>query len=242
MIIGGTLRDAEIDTILMSMHMAGGASGIKAHPLEIDFEGKSETLYPIPMLGGGCRLQGSKEKPIGVECSFVGSNAVVEGGAYIGFGSFILGRLTADEGLLPFTVSTEAGPKKDQIGGALGSFANIVITHFVSWAYQGNGPEKAKLICRMIKEQIREGYKALEWMINIRERGGEGEERATYARFKSLKLYTDSQLKSGLATFARELAGSKWDLEYTDDELVFCGKGRWKATDGALRWEAEDTA
>lgn len=239
-IIGGTLKDAEIDTIFMSMHMAGETSGIKAYPLEIDFEGRVETLYPIPMLGGGSRLQGSKEKPIGVECSFVGSNAVVEGGAYIGFGSFVLGRLTAEEGLLPFTVSTEAGPTKDQIGGVLDSSANIVISHFISWAYQGNGPEKAGLICLMIKEQIREGHKAIEWIRNVREKGGEWEERSPYARFKSLKLYTDNQLESGLATFARELAGSKWDLEYTDGELVFCGQGHWKAIAGALRWEAED--
>jgi len=239
-IIGGLLKDAEINTILMSMHMAGEASGIKAYPLEIDFEGGTETLYPIPMLGGGSRLQGSKEKPIGVECSFVGSNAVVEGGAYIGFGSFVLGRLTAEEGLPPFTESTEAGPEKDQIGGVLGSFANIVVSHFISWAYQGNSPEKAGLICLMIKEQIREGYKALEWIINIREKGGEWEERSPYARFKSLKSYTDNQLKSGLAAFARELVESKWDLEYTDDELVFCGKGHWNAVDGALRWEAGD--
>jgi len=238
-IVGGGLRDAEIDTILMSMHMAGDVSGIKAHPLEVDGEGRTEKLYPIPMLGGGCRLKGSTEKPIGVECSFVGSNAIVEGGAYIGFGSFVLGRLTGEEGLLPFTVSTEAGPEKDQIGGVLSSFANIVITHFISWAYQGNGEEKAELICRMIESQIREGHGALEWMRDVRERGEKWEESSPYARFKSLRLYSDQQLKSGLAALARELEESKWDLRY-DGELAFCGKGSWSAAAGALRWKEGD--
>ena len=239
-IIGGTLEDAKIDTILMSMHMAGQASGIKAHPLEIDIAGTTQTLYPIPMLGGGCRLLGSRENPIGVECSFVGSNAIVEGGAYIGFGSFVLGRLTANEGLPPFTVSTEAGPEKDQICGVLSSFANMVITHFISWAYQGNGPDKAALICQMVKEQIDEGCRALEWVVSTRENGEDWDAKSPYARFKSLKLYTDAQLQSGLAAYARELTASKWDLQYTGGELVFSGKGHWNATDGALRWEAGD--
>jgi len=191
------------------------------------------------MGGGGGRLKGSTEKPIGVECSFVGSNAIVEGGAYIGFGSFVLGRLTGEEGLLPFTVSTEAGPEKDQIGGVLSSFANIVITHFISWAYQGNGEEKAELICRMIESQIREGHGALEWMRDVRERGEKWEESSPYARFKSLRLYSDQQLKSGLAALARELEESKWDLRY-DGELAFCGKGSWSAAAGALRWKEGD--
>ncbi|MBT4498004.1 MAG: hypothetical protein HOC74_09805 [Gemmatimonadetes bacterium] len=238
-IIGGGLRDAEIDTILMSMHMAGDVSGIKAHPLEIDCDGRTEILYPIPMLGGGCRLKGSREKPIGVECSFVGSNAIVEGGAYIGFGAFVLGRLTEEEGLLPFTVSTEAGPAKDQIGGVLSSFANIVITHFISWAYQGNEKEKAELIPRMIKSQIQEGCQALEWMRGVREEGKDWEESSPYARFKSLRLYTDKQLEAGLVAFVRELEESKWDLKY-DEELTFCGKGSWSAVEGALRWKEGD--
>lgn len=116
----------------------------------------------------------------------------------------------------------------------------MIITHFISWAYQGNGPDKAPLICHMVKEQIREGCRALEWIANLRENGQEWAAESPYARFKSLRLYTDDQLQSGLATYTKELAESKWNLAYTGGQLAFCGKGHWNTTNGALRWEAGD--
>ncbi len=88
----------------------------------------------------------------------------------------------------------------------------------------------------MIKDQIREGHGALEWMRDVRKRGEGWDESSPYARFKSLRLYTDKQLEAGLAALARELEESKWDLKY-DGELAFCGKGSWSAVEGALRWK-----
>ena len=125
-IIGTVMADSEIDSFLMAYHMSGQIAGLKVVPTVIDLDGRPEEVFAIPMLGGGLRVSGNPDRKVIVECSFIGSNVLLEAGAYIGFGCFVLGRLRTDEGLLPFTVSTDSGPEKDQIGGALISFVNIM--------------------------------------------------------------------------------------------------------------------
>ena len=110
-ILGGAFRDSEIDVVLMSMHMTGGCRHLRAVPTVVELDGRRVEVRAVPMIGGGALIRGSAEKPVQMECSFIGSNSIIEPGCYIGFGSFVLGTLGPDTGLLPFTVSTGGGPR-----------------------------------------------------------------------------------------------------------------------------------
>lgn len=77
-ILGGAFSNTEIDVVLMSMHMAGGCCHLRAIPTVIEVGGKSVTVPAIPMIGGGALIRGTHEKPVEIECSFVGSNAIIE--------------------------------------------------------------------------------------------------------------------------------------------------------------------
>ena len=239
-IIGTTIFGSEADSILMSYHMPGYVSGLKVLPAKIYVDGKLEEVFAIPMLGGGLRVYGSPGKEVTVECSFIGSNAVLEGGAYVGFGSFVLGQLQGDEGLLPFTISTDPGPEKDQIGEVASNLANIVISHFINWTFQANGTKKASLVGRLVISMLKEGRDAVLWEIEQRELKKEWDENSPYSKYKSLKLYSDVQLKSGLAAYECELSDDRWCLEYIDKELRFTGKGSWLISDGIARWESDE--
>ncbi len=67
----------------MSMHLAGDVAHIEALPTPVVVDGKTVNVPAIPMIGGGALLRGTAEAPIVIECSFVGSNAVLEHTEYV---------------------------------------------------------------------------------------------------------------------------------------------------------------
>jgi carbonic anhydrase/acetyltransferase-like protein (isoleucine patch superfamily) len=235
-ILGGRVHDASINTVLMSMHMAGVATGMDAFPSTVTVAGEDHEICPVPMLGGGSRLLGTAHTPVGVEASFVGSNATVEAGAFVGFGSFVLGRLTGDEGLPPFTVSFAPGPDKDQIGAVLAQFANMLLTHVVGWTFQANGPEKAHVSANMMVSIIAQARDAVQAELDRRTQGAAPAPEHPSARYKSLPLYSEAQLKSGLDTYEENLADGRWEMGFIDSELRFTGHGKWEISGGAARW------
>ncbi len=236
-IIGSNIFDSEVNSILMSYHMPGEIRGLKVIPTEIRIGKKTVNIYTVPMLGGGIRVLGDKKKNVTVECSFLGSNAILEAGSYVGFGSFVLGRLGNDEGLLPFTISTALGPEKDRIAAAAFQLANIVITHFLSWSFQANGPENADYVGRIVREKLKQGKNAVVWAMNLRRLNKKWDDNALYSKYKSLKLYSDKQLQAGLRGFETALKDDMWQMKYNNKELCFSGKGTWIITDGFARWK-----
>jgi hypothetical protein len=235
-IVGSNIVRSEIRTTFMSFHMPGQVSDLVAEPSRLRVDGTVVEVHAIPMLGGGLRVLGQAGKEVKMECSFIGSNAILEAGAFVGFGCFVLGRLRDDEGLLPFTVSTAPGPERDQIGMVVHSFANMVITHYVSWAFQALGPEQAEHVARLVPAMLEEGRDAVEWGMRARA-SGEWDDGSPHARYKSLKLYSDSQLRSGLKAYQVALADQRWTMRYEGGELRFVGPGVWKVADGVARWQ-----
>ena len=235
-IVGSCIRGARVDSTLMSYHMPGQVEGLIVEPSQVCRDGRRIVVAAIPMLGGGLRVLGDEERPVRMECAFIGSNAVLEGGAYVGFGCFVLGRVTSEEGLLPFTVSTAAGPGRDQIGMVVHQFANMVITHFVSWAYQALGPEQADDVGLLVPTMLAEGRDAVAWAVAQREAGTGWDEGAPYGKYRSLPLYSEAQLNAGLQAYERALADDRWSMRLVDDELRFVGKGGWEVQDGVARW------
>jgi len=238
-ILGGIVRSAEIDTYLMSMHMAGACSGLEAVATEVELDGRRVAVPAIPMLGGGCLIRGKPDAPVRMECCFIGSNAIIEAGTYVGFGCFVLGGLGPDAGLPPFTVSTGGGPAKHQIGAALGSLASTVITHFVNWTYQAVGPGCAPAVAVLVRQAIRDGIAAMESELAGRagRQAGGGTER--HCRYKSLSRYSDRQLQAGLKNYRRALESGAWEMAYQDGQLSFTSpKGRWVERQGAAFWQS----
>jgi hypothetical protein len=194
------------------------------------------------MLGGGLRVLGDARHPVTMECAFIGSNAILEGGAFVGFGSFVLGRLNGVEGLPPFTVSTGPGPHKDQIGQVVHQFANMVITHFVNWAYQALGPDQADAVGLLVPTMLAEGRAAVAWALECQPAGAAGEPPAPFARYRSLGMYSQAQLAAGLEAYDRALADGRWQMRWIDGQLRFTGPGRWEVAAGVARWRPECTA
>jgi UDP-3-O-[3-hydroxymyristoyl] glucosamine N-acyltransferase len=233
-IAGGCMDGARIRTPLMSMHMAGVATHIRAEPCRVDVGGKIVEIWSPPMLGGGSRILGSAERPVGMEGSFIGSNAIVEPGAYVGFGSFVLGLLTGEEGLPPFTVSTGPGPEGDGIGQVLAQFPSLIITHIIGWTYQASGAERAPAVAGLMRSQIEESARAAEWALQCRA-AGKWDESSPYARYKSLRLYSKEQLQAGVEAYRGQLADDRWKMEFVGGELRFA-VGTWAVAEGAARW------
>ena len=236
-IVGTTIRGSRVGSTFMSYHMPGQVEGLIVEPSQVCRDGRRIEVPAIPMLGGGLRVLGDAENPVRMECAFIGSNAILEGGAYVGFGGFVLGRLTGDEGLPPFTVSTASGPDRDQIGMVVHQFANMVITHFVNWAYQALGPEQADDVGLLVPTMLAEGRDAVTWAMAQRQAGAEWDDGAFYAKYRSLSLYSDAQLGAGLLAYEQALADGRWDMRFVDDELCFVGDGGWKVQAGVARWQ-----
>ena len=238
-IIGGRMTDCRIDTVLMSMHTAGEVSGLIAEPVRIDIDASQMTIPAIPMLGGGCQIQGRGvgENAVVMEAAFIGSNAIVKAGSYIGFGSFVLDKLNSDEGLLPFTVSRQAGPATDEIGGVLTRFANIVITHIINWTFQAMPAGENSNIVQLINGGIRRGMAAIEAELARRQDNQPWNDTSDFARYKSLPHYTDQQLREGLARYKECLELGQWELAIDDGNLVFTNaRGHWCEKGGSVRW------
>lgn len=237
-ILGGAFSNTEIRVVFMSMHMAGGCRHLKAVPTVVELDGKRFDIAAIPMIGGGALIRGTDERPIEIECSFIGSNAIIEPGCYIGFGSFILGTLGPEAGLLPFTVSTSSDTKYHQIGAVLTSMPSIIITHFISWTFQALGVELAPAVAEMTKQSIEVGINAIEWELKNREKGNKPDMNSPYARYKSLFEYSEAQLKSGLTTYRSVLEQGAWEIIFNGKELFFSSKkGRWVERGGSAFWE-----
>lgn len=238
MIVGTQMIDCRINTTLMTMHSAGLVSGLVAEPFAAVINGSKHDIPVVPMLGGGCQIQGKDDKPVVIEGAFIGSNAILEAGSFVGVGSFVLGKLNSDEGLLPFTVSSKPGPERDEIGGVLTKFSNLIITHIIGWTYQSLPKENINHIVYLINNAIDTGISAIEYEINRRQKNISLDTNGLFAKYKSLLLYTPQQLQEGLALYRENLDNGCWDLIFDGQNLAFANvKGYWHQRGGHVRWQ-----
>jgi len=232
-IIGGAFHGIDVDCYLMSMHMAGGARHVEAVPFIVELEGERIAVPAIPMVGGGSLIRGTEERPVTLECAFIGSNAIIEPGTHVGFGCFVLGELGPDVALPPFTISTGPEPRRRQIGAVLSNMAGTVITHFVNWTYQAVTPELAPAVAKMTVQALRRGRDAVQ--AELARRGSARE--PTQPPAHDLSDYSDGQLKQGLDNYEQALESGAWELAFEDGELRFTSdKGRWAERNGSARW------
>jgi acetyltransferase-like isoleucine patch superfamily enzyme len=234
-ILGSGCRHSRIRTNLMSMHLAGDMAHVEALPTPVTIDGKTVSVPAVPMIGGGALLRGVPESPIALECSFIGSNAVIEPGVRLGFGCFVLGRLAAGSGLPPFTLATDENPGRHQIGGVLGSMPSTIVTHFLSWAYQSVPLEMAPAVGQLARQSILRAVEAVEAELAGRETAAESLDHD----YTSLANYTENQLKAGLANYRRSLASGAWDLVAREGSLHFVAdRGHWRERSGSLLWKS----
>ena len=239
-IIGGIMRDCKINTTLMSMHSAGCVTGLVAKPVIVQADDRRIEIPAVSMLGGGCQIHGKgiSDDAVVMEGSFIGSNTILETGAFIGFGAFVLGQLGSDEGLLPFTISTQQGPKTDEIGAVLTKFSNIVVTHFINWTYQSLPKEQAGDIVHLINGCISQGAMAIRNELCRREKGWAWDAKTDFARYKSLPLYTVEQLAGGLRIYEKCIEQGCWDVVFNGENLSFTNaEGHWAEKGGHIRWQ-----
>ena len=237
-IMGGAFSRTQIDTTLMSMHMAGACRGLKALPTAVELDSGAFEVHAAPMIGGGAVIRGSSEKPIEMECSFIGSNSIIEPGCYVGFGCFVLGDLGPDDGLPPFTVSAGGGPGRHQIGAVLTSMPNMIFTHFIDWAFQALGPDAGPALAEIVGQSIEKGARAIEWELERRGKPDAPGPNSPYARYKSLPAYSEAQLAAGLANYRKVRDQGAWDMSFDGGKLVFASdKGRWVERGGGAFWE-----
>ncbi len=238
-IIGGAFHAADVDVYLMSMHMAGGCRHLNAVPVPVELDGRRVDVPAIPMLGGGSLIRGTAERPVTMQGCFIGSNAILEPGCYLGFGCFILGTLGPDAGLPPFTLSTGGGPEHHQIGGVLVQMPSTIITHFINWTFQAVGPEGGAAVAEVARQSVEEGLRAVEWEV-ARRAGGTPDGPDYGARYRSLSAYTDAQLSAGVETYRRALDTGAWEIAFDGAELRFSSdKGRWLERGGSALWKPE---
>ena len=238
-ILGGACHHADIDVHLMSMHMAGWCQHLKAVPTPVELEGNRIDVPTIPMLGGGSRVMGAPGRPVEMECSFIGSNSLIEAGCYVGFGCFVLGTVGPDQGLLPFTLTTGGGPDRHVIGGVLASLPSTIITHFVSWTFQNTGPQLAPAVAEMTRQAIQTGIEAIECELAGRSGGRQSDGDGPFARYKSLTHYTPEQIEAGLRTYRRALDSGAWDIVFEEARLrVRRETGCWVEREGSVKWKA----
>ncbi|MBN1588484.1 MAG: hypothetical protein JW888_03125, partial [Pirellulales bacterium] len=249
-ILGARCRSARIRTNFMSMHLAGDMAHVEALPTQVLLDGRPVLVPAIPMIGGGAILRGTADAPIQIECSFIGSNAILEAGVRLGFGCFVLGRLPAGSGLPPLTVSTDENPERHQIGGVLASLPSTIITHFLGWAFQAVEPEMVPAVAELVRQSIQRGIEAVETELVRREgasptrldkgldHGGASTPNTSKLDYASLVDYTNKQLETGLAHYRRSLASGAWDLVYQNGELRFAAqKGQWLERSGTALWK-----
>ena len=238
-ILGGRMHSAKIETYLMSMHMAGTASHLIALPTRVEVAGLDVPVPAVPMIGGGALIRGSAEAPVQIESCFIGSNAIIEAGTYVGFGCFILGRLGPNAGLLPFTVSTGDDPQKHQIGAVLGSLACMIVTHFLEWTYQSVTPEDAPAVAELVPQSIQRAIDAIDYELTRRSGKANGEAERQFACYRSLPDYSDEQLQRGLDVYRRVLDSGAWQMVWDGEQLKFSSdRGFWAERNGVIFWKA----
>ncbi len=236
-IIGGRFHHAELDVYLMSMHMAGSCQHLQAVPIEVEVGGRRQLVRAIPMIGGGSVIRGQPGRPVRMQCTFVGSNAIIEPDTYLGFGCFLLGTVGPNWGLLPFTVSTDGQVAHHSVGAALSLMASTVMTHFIPWVYSAAGDAGAPAVAEMIKAACRQGLSAVEWE-TARRAGKTCAGGAAFAKYRCLSLYSDQQLAAAKTNYTRALESGAWDLAFVDGELRFVSaKGTWMERAGSALWK-----
>ncbi len=236
-ILGGRLAHSRVNTVMMSMHMAGGGEHVNFVPLNVELDGRMVEVAAVPMIGGGALLRGSTEAPIVLECSFIGSNAIIEAGCFVGYGCFVLGRLPGGEGLPPFT-SCSGLTQTHAIGAVLAALPSTIITHFINWTFQALGPAAAPAVAAMTLSAIREGHAAVTLELERREAGRPFDPEAPGGRYTSLQRYSDAQLRSGLDAYAGALSSGAWEIEFDGKQLVFSSeKGQWQERGGSAFWQ-----
>jgi len=239
-IIGTAMKDCRIDTILMSMHSPGNVTGMTAVPVTVTIDGREVKIPAIPMLGGGCQIRGKGDgaDAVVLEGAFIASNAVIEAGTFVGFSSFVQGRLGPDEGLLPFTVSTQQGPQTDEIGAVLTRFSNMVVTHTICWTYQALPKDRAGDVVHLITGAIKYGIDAIESELQRRKSKEPLSAASKFARYKSLPLYSEQQLEDGLATYREALEQKSWEMTFDGTNLSFTNEtGFWLEKNGRICWQ-----
>ena len=235
-ILGGMVGATEIDTYLMSMHMAGACTHLRALPTPVVIDGEKVFVPAVPMLGGGSYIVGTEEAPVEMECCFIGSNAFIKEGCYIGLGCFILGELGPGAGVLPFTVSTGGAATTHQIGGVLGALASTIITHFINWTFQAVGPAGAPALAEMVRQRVAHGIDAINW--ELARRAGSDGVGEQFARYRTMAEYSEAQLKSGLTAYQRALDSGAWEIAFIDGQLRFTSdKGQWLERSGSAFWQ-----
>lgn len=237
-ILGSAFEGAEIDTLLMSMHIAGSCRHVVARPTNIVIDGRPVAVAAVPMIGGGAVILGTAEKPVEIEGSFIGSNSIIEPGTHIGFGCFVQGRLGPDAGLLPFTLADGPEPATHDIGGVLSRLPSVILTHLIGWAFQALGAEGAPAVAEVVRQSIQRGIDAVE-REQSRRAGGPGDQSDAPEQCRCL-AYSDAQLEAGRATYVAALAGGAWEILYDGERLVFSSpKGRWTERRGSACWEVK---
>ena len=240
MIAGTQIFDCRINTTMMTMHSAGFVKGVAAEPVTVKIDGNTHEIPAIPMIGGGCQIHGESAEAcsVAIEGAFIGSNAILEPGCFVAIGSFILGILNSDEGLLPFTISVQPGPERDEIGGVLTRFSNIIITHIISWTYQSLPKEKVNDIVYLINGSIDNGINAIEYELDRRHNNLPWDPKGKFSKYKSLPLYKLGQFKQGLAIYTESREKGCWDLDFDRQNLKFANsKGYWSQRGGHVRWQ-----
>ncbi len=236
-ILGGQVHGADIQSHLMAMHMAGGCEHFKTIPTGVKLEGMDVLIPAVGMIGGGAVIRGTAQSPVLLECSFIGSNAIIEAGCYVGFGCFVLGRLPSDTGLLPFTTSLGPDTGSHRIGGVLGGMASVILTHFVSWAYHATGYDLADAVAQLPRQAIVHGIAAIEWEL-ARRKGNPQADSDGFERYKTMTDYCEAQLLTGLDRYTRSLESGAWEMAYRDGQLTFTSpKGNWVEKDGSAFWK-----
>ncbi|MEA1949743.1 MAG: hypothetical protein U9N87_00035 [Planctomycetota bacterium] len=239
-ILGGSFASTDINTVLMSMHIAGDCTHLQALPTTIQLDGRQVEVPAVPMLGAGAQIRGTLHAPVRMECCFIGSNAVLEAGTYVGFGSFVLGRLESNMGLPPFTIA-DGDSSRHKIGGVPVAMPSTIITHFINWTFQALGPEQAQSVAELARQALARGAEAVEWELARRE-GKAKTDGKRFACYRSLSEYSEQQLAAGLLNYRRALESGAWDIEHKDGQLWFASeKGHWLERDGSAFWEKEDS-
>ena len=241
-ILGGTMHGARADCFFMLYHMAGGCHHFRTVPTMVSHGGTAVALPAIPMIGGGCVMRGTAAEPVELQGAFIGSNAIIEADTFVGFGSFVLGRLGPHAGLLPFTVS-HGEAATHQIGGVLTAMANLVMTHFINWNFQLMGPDRGDAIAALVPSCIASGIAAIDQERQRRAAQQPFDGQGPCGRYRSLPYYSDAQLASGDMVYRKMLETGAWDIRFEGGELRFgCERGRWVERDGSVTWRRSDGA
>ena len=223
-ILGGRFVSAQIDTHLMSMHMAGNVSGIVAEstPVEMPDTQGTRTIFiqAIPMIGGGARCDGTTESPIRMEGCFVGSNAHIRSGVRLGFGTFVLGKIGPDVQLPPFTLAFGGEPTTYRIGQVLTRLPEVVISHFINWTYQASQSDQLEAIVHLVESSIKRGLASV-CFEQDRRTGLATIQQQEASTFFDLTPYTDAQLDQGREIYEKSLKSGDWELIVQSDALKY---------------------